>query len=580
LDLAGYEHAVRLYSMVLEISVHMASFPSKEIALGSYNYRTLGLGYANLGGLLMRIGIPYDSDEGRSLAAAITALMTGVAYKTSAEMANEVGPFPRWEANKESMRRILYNHAMSILSSENRVEGLSIQPYRPDIKLNEDEDDKNIVSNAIASRAYNIWCEGVLHGAPNGFRNAQTTLIAPTGTISFVMDCDTTGIEPDFGLVKHKSLAGGGHMKIVNQGVESALRCLGYDEDQISSVIKNIEYCGSVSGFAWKDCAHEAVFACANDIDPMGHVKMVAAVQPFLSGAVSKTINMPHESTVEDVSDVYMQSWKLGLKAVAIYRDGSKLTQPYASQKKKKDPVKEAVQKATKTFEEQMMEKASSNLFARRFTESMQGSTIKTQVLPNGHAAPNGNGREMLPWRREKGFTQKVKIDGQSVYLHVGEYEDGRPGEIFLELAKQGSTLRGMGNLFAISVSIGLQHGVPVREYIKNFLLTKFEPAGIVEGHKHIKMVSSIADYVARELAITYLHQYDLANDKNGLEESLVEVKREAVGDDGNRTFFPIGFALGSGRTGGVCPDCSNATLVQNGTCVSCSNCSYNTGCG
>jgi ribonucleoside-diphosphate reductase alpha chain len=270
---------------------------------------------------------------------------------------------------------------------------------------------------------------------------------------------------------------------------------------------------------------------------------------------------------------VYMQSWKLGLKAVALYRDGSKLTQPYASQEKK-DPVKEAVLKTTKDFDQAA--------FTEQWEKATKGSTIKTQVLPNGHASPNGNGRELLPWRREKGFTQKVKINGQSVYLHVGEYEDGRPGEIFLELAKQGSTLRGMGNLFAISVSIGLQHGVPVREYIKNFLHTKFEPAGIVEGHKHIKMVSSIADYVARELAITYLHQYDLASDKTGLGEGLMPhthaeptfVATASV-DGGVTGSFVYG-----GRTGGVCPECHNATLVQTGTCVSCSNCPYNEGCG
>jgi ribonucleoside-diphosphate reductase alpha chain len=557
--------------MVLEISVHMASFPSKEIALGSYNYRTLGLGYANLGGLLMRMGLAYDSDEGRGLAAGLTALMTGVAYKTSAEMADEVGPFPRWEANSQSMRRVLMNHRMALVAHRpEEFEGLTISPYLCVLRHTNDD---------LLKRSLKAW-DAVIEAA--SFRNAQVTLIAPTGTISFVMDADTTGIEPDFGLVKHKSMAGGGHMKIVNQGIPAALLVLGYIVNEINDLCAYVENYGKMP--VLKTDAHNRVFDCANDIDPMGHVKMVAAVQPFLSGAVSKTINMPHDATVEDVSNVYMQSWKLGLKAVALYRDGSKLTQPYASQKKK-DHVKEAVLKTAKTFEEQMMEKASSNLFARRFTEAMQGSTIKTQVLPNGHDAPNGNGREMLPWRREKGFTQKVKIDGQSVYLHVGEYEDGRPGEIFLELAKQGSTLRGMGNLFAISVSIGLQHGVPIREYIKNFLHTKFEPAGIVEGHKHIKMVSSIADYVARELAITYLKQYDLANDKNGLEENLVEVKREVVAGLDTLEMMgipvgPIGFALGSGPTGAVCPDCHNATLVRNGTCVSCNNCSYNTGCG
>jgi ribonucleoside-diphosphate reductase alpha chain len=509
-DVNRFCHAARIWTMVLDISVTMAAFPTKEFAQAANDYRTLGLGYADLGGLLMRMTYPYDSEEGRNTAAAVTALMHFQAYKTSNEMAEALAPFPRWEVNKQPMEDVIALHY-------NQIRGItSNHIWLKVVELNESID------------------------LERGFRNAQVTLLAPTGTISFVMDCDTTGIEPDYSLVKHKSLAGGGSMDIVNQGIEPTLYRLSYSPNEVNSIVEHVTRTGGLQDCDLLRKEHLPIFACANEIDPMGHVKMVAAVQPYLSGAVSKTINLPKEATVEDVSEVYLGAWRMGLKSVALYRDGSKLTQPLSS-----------VQKPTKTW----------------------NSTTRT--LPT---------REMLPWRRSRSYTQKVKIDGQSVYLHVGEYNDGRPGEIFLELAHQGSTLRAMGNLFAIAVSVGLQHGIPVEQYIKNFLHTKFEPAGIVEGHNHIKMVSSIADYIARELAITYCGRYDLANIKPdeainimGAAEVIASQMKEL-----SQKIGAIGFDLTSHShqiTGNFCPQCHNAALVKAGTCEYCRECSYNTGC-
>jgi len=522
-DYTTYEHAIGLFTVVLEISVYMASFPSREIAEGSYNYRTLGLGYANLGGLLMRLGVAYDSDYGRSIAAGLTSLMTGVAYCASAEMAKELGPFPKWSENADAMRRVLYNHTQASEKKPN-YNGLSITPP----PLN-----RYILDPELVERIDSIW-EQVLKA--ESFRNAQVTLIAPTGTISFVMDCDTTGVEPDFALVKHKNLAGGGTMEIVNQSIEPALRRLGMSQAFIITMMAHIKMHKSLQGWPWKDEPGEdeyhvaQVLATANEIDPMAHVKMVAAVQPFLSGAVSKTINMPNNSTVEDVELVYKEAHRLGLKAVALYRDGSKLTQPLAS------------------------------------------VTSKERELP--HKPKNGNGtpeRELLPWRRTHGFTQKVKIDGQSVYLRTGEYSDGRLGEIFVDLAHEGSTLRASFNMLAIAISIGLQHRVPVEQYVKNFLHAKFEPAGIVEGHPSIKFASSIVDYIAKELAITYCGRHDLANVQPvGLGEGNRGSERVIVHEGNNKSERILG---------DVCPECHNASLEVTGTCVQCRVCSYNTGC-
>jgi adenosylcobalamin-dependent ribonucleoside-diphosphate reductase len=528
-DYDGYEHAVRLWTIVLDISVQMASFPSKEIAQGSYNYRTLGLGYANLGGLLMQRGIPYNSKEGRALAAGLTALMTGISYKTSAEMAGEVGPFPRWEANQESMYRVLHNHRAAATGNKGEFQQLSITPYLA-----------GPANDRLQTRLDRVWAEVV---KCQSFRNAQVTLIAPTGTISFVMDCDTTGIEPDFALVKHKNLAGGGSMQITNQSVSIALKRLGYADGNIDRITKLMEH-GTPPSISGIKGEHLEVFECANTITPMAHVRMVAAVQPFLSGAVSKTINMPNNAQIEDVSTVYLESHRLGLKAVALYRDGSKLNQPL---------------------------------------QAAQLAYAAVPAKPNGHNPPfRAPIRELLPWRRDRTWLQKVKIDGNSVYLHVSEYEDGRPGEIFLELAHQGSTLRAMGNLFAIAVSIGLQHGIPIEQFIKNFLHTKFEPAGMVEGHAHIKMVSSIADYLARELAITYCDRMDLANVKPEAEQ-LVPTAAVIADTTSAELFSSESMTTVYARqmiTGDICPECNNATLRRTGTCVTCSNCSFNTGCG
>jgi ribonucleoside-diphosphate reductase alpha chain len=499
LDLDGLIHAVRLWTMVLDISVHMASFPSKEIALGSYNYRTLGLGYANLGGLLMRMALPYDSDEGRSLAAAITALIHFQSYKTSNEMAIEVGPFPRWEANKEPMHQVLLKHAEALKEISVRGE-----------------------ANRIGSFACTI-CDSIDYA--NGFRNAQVTNIAPTGTISFVMDCDTTGMEPDFALVKRKKLAGGGTMTIANQGIEPALLKLGYDI-MAARLAANSIIAGVSLTIAGIKPEHQPIFYCANEIDPMAHVDMLAAVQPFLSGAASKTINMPATATVKDVSNVYRHAWKLKVKAISLYRDGSKLTQPLSSAEIKTEVEHELKEEFIDTSDipeasEEWFKKAklrqglglsreqAAAIVANLETESQRNP--RTQLKSNGHdqihLAPQ---REMLPWRRTEGFTQKVKIGEKSIFLRVSEYPDGRPGEIFLDLDGEGSTLRAMANHLAIAISVGLQHGIPTGEYVKHLLHSRFEPSGYVEGHEQIKFVSSIADYIGKELAILYCGRDDL----------------------------------------------------------------------
>jgi ribonucleoside-diphosphate reductase alpha chain len=529
IDLAAFEHATRIWTVVLDISVTMASFPSREIALGSYNYRTLGLGYANLGGLLMRMAIPYDSDEGRALAAALTALMHFTAYRTSNEMAKELGPFPRWEANKEPMAIVLLNHHTELMEFEKKTVLF---------------DTVSLIVKRTKEVALSIE-------ANKGYRNAQVTLLAPTGTIHLIMDCDTSGIEPDFALVKDKNLAGGGTMKIVNQSVIVALKRLGY-VNMAEAESQFIAYGGSVLPFVKPE--HLTIFATANEIRPMAHVEMVAAVQPFLSGAVSKTINMPNNSTVEDVSHVYRRSWELGLKAVALYRDGCKLSQPLsASKPKPKDYVDwtgtgKAVVKTMKDVVNKIWNEPTSESSSEMFT--------KLSNLNRGQ-------HEYLPWRREKGYTQKAKIGDSTLFWRVSEYDDGRPGEVFIELAHEGSTLRAMANCVAIAISIGLQHGTPLEQLVDKFLHTKFEPDGIVEGHDKIKFASSIADLIAKDLAITYLGWDHLAHVAGTVEPVLRSV----------------GAAVTPRTTGDPCPDCG-ALLIRTGTCRTCPRCSYNEGCG
>ncbi|KQZ13163.1 ribonucleotide-diphosphate reductase subunit alpha [Mesorhizobium sp. Root554] len=584
IDIAAYEHTVRLWTMVLEISVMMAQFPSKEIAKLSYDYRTLGLGYANIGGLLMTSGIPYDSDEGRAICAALTAIMTGVAYATSAEMASELGAFADYDRNAVNMLRVMRNHRRAAYGEKDGYEKLAVNPVplvHADLKQAE-----------LGEHAKAAWDRAIELGEEHGYRNAQATVIAPTGTIGLVMDCDTTGIEPDFALVKFKKLAGGGYFKIINAAVPEALRTLGYSESQIAEIdayavghgnlnqapgvnpstlkakgftdekiaavnaalksafdIKfvfnqwtlgadwvketfgftdeqladfsfeilpaigfsrkeieaaNIHVCGAMTleGAPFLKVEHYPVFDCANPCGKIGkrylsvesHIRMMAAAQPFISGAISKTINMPNEATVEDAKSAYMLSWKLALKANALYRDGSKLSQPLnasliADEDDEEDEAVEALIAAPAAAKAvQVTEKIVERIVERLYRD-----------------------REKLPNRR-KGYTQKAIVGGHKVYLRTGEFDDGRLGEIFIDMHKEGAAFRAMMNNFAIAISLGLQYGVPLEEYVEAFTFTKFEPAGMVQGNDAIKNATSILDYVFRELAVSYAGRNDLAH--------------------------------------------------------------------
>ncbi|MBH9988261.1 MULTISPECIES: vitamin B12-dependent ribonucleotide reductase [Bartonella] len=581
-DLEAYEHSVRLWTIVLEISVMMAQFPSKEIAKRSYEYRTLGLGYANIGGLLMTSGIPYDSDKGRAICGALTAIMTGVAYATSAEMAKELGAFKGYKPNKDNMLRVIRNHRRAAYGETSGYEGLSVNPVA---LIAKDCPDQKMIE-----RARKAWDKALELGKLYGYRNAQATVVAPTGTIGLVMDCDTTGIEPDFALVKFKKLAGGGYFKIINRAVPEALRTLGYSESQIAEIeayavghgninqapainpttlkakgftdekievlneamksafdIKFVfnkwtlgeDFCKNVLnfteeqlddvsfemlpalGFSKKDieaanlhvCGamtlegaphlkqeHYPVFDCANACGKIGkrylsvesHIRMMAAAQPFISGAISKTINMPNDATVQDCANAYMLSWKLALKANALYRDGSKLSQPLNSSLIADDDDEDAV--------DNLIEQPAAARTAK-VTEKIVEKVVEKYV----HA------REKLPNRRQ-GYTQKAIVGGHKVYLRTGEFGDGRLGEIFIDMHKEGAAFRAMMNNFAIAISLGLQYGVPLEEYVDAFTFTKFEPAGMVQGNDAIKNATSILDYVFRELAVSYLGRYDLAH--------------------------------------------------------------------
>ncbi|MFC0191412.1 vitamin B12-dependent ribonucleotide reductase [Aureimonas pseudogalii] len=586
-DVDAYEHATRLWTIVLEISVLMAQFPSKEIAQRSFDYRTLGLGFANIGGLLMTAGIPYSSAEGRAICGALSAIMTGVSYATSAEMARELGPFPDYERNAESMGRVIRNHARAAHGLANGYEGLAVEP----VPL----DHSSLKDKRLSARAKAAWVQAQELGEKHGFRNAQVSVVAPTGTIGLVMDCDTTGIEPDFALVKFKKLAGGGYFKIINRAVPEALRSLGYSEAQLAEMeayavghgnlnqapavnpgslrakgfddeqiealnaalgqafdIKfvfnkwtlgeafcrdvlgisdeqlndmsfemlpflgfsrkdidaaNVHVCGAMTleGAPFLKSEHLAVFDCASPCGRIGkrslsvesHIRMMAASQPFISGAISKTINMPNDATVEDCNAAYMLSWKLALKANALYRDGSKLSQPLnASLLADDEDEDDVVQEAAEAL---MASPAPARAVevAERIVERIVEKVVRD--------------REKLPNRR-KGYTQKAIVGGHKVYLRTGEFDDGRIGEIFIDMHKEGAAFRAMMNNFAIAISLGLQFGVPLDEYVEAFTFTRFEPAGMVQGNEAIKNATSILDYVFRELAVSYLGRHDLAH--------------------------------------------------------------------
>jgi len=597
-EVAGFEYTVRLWTVVLEISVLMAQFPSREVARLSYDYRTLGLGFANLGSMLMVSGIAYDSEAARGIAGAISAIMTGTSYRTSAEMASQLGPFSKYEENKTHMLRVMHNHRAAAYDAMDAYEGLEIKPQGINAKYCPDY---------LLRAATKAWDDAVMLGEQFGYRNAQTTVIAPTGTIGLVMDCDTTGVEPDFALVKFKKLSGGGYFKIINQSVPQALRNLKYTEQEISDIVNyakghatldgapyinpaslaekgfngndlhkiesalaaafeigfvfnvytlgeeclqrlgfqpeqyhdfewsllealgftesqvqeaNIYVCGTmtIEGAPHLKAEHLPVFDCANKcgnigkrfIHHEGHIRMMAAVQPFISGAISKTINLPNEATVGEIADAYQLSWELGLKACALYRDGSKLSQPLSnkSDKKKKETATQA--------EEQEPAQGDSNLVdmskltvedlleeMNRRVQSSKDTALKRQLAMIVE-------RRSLPAKR-RGFTQKAKINGQALFLRTGEYADGTLGEIFIDMAKEGATMRSMLNCFAIAISIGLQYGVPLEEFVEKFVFTRFEPSGMVD-HPNIKTTTSIIDFIFRSLAYEYLGRNDLVH--------------------------------------------------------------------
>ena len=693
-NVEAFRHACRLWTITLEISVFMAQFPSVPVAQKSYEFRTLGLGYANLGSLLMVQGIPYDSLEGRAQAGALTALMHAASYATSAEMAAEVGPFPRYDINRDPMLRVVRNHRRAAYNAPaDQYEGLTITPvgidptHCPEYLLKAARED----------------CDRMLElGQKHGYRNAQVTVIAPTGTIGLSMDCDTTGIEPDFALVKFKKLAGGGYFKIINASIPPALKKLGYTEKQIEDIVRFCRGAGTIQGcpdinveslkakgftddmirtveaaipsafdisfvfnrytlgdepcrkhlkltdeelhrpgfdllaalgFSKEQIAaannyvcgtmtiegaphlkeeHYPVFDCANKCGRIGkrflsaesHIRMMAAAQPFISGALSKTINMPHEATIDDVKNAYQLSWQLMLKANALYRDGSKLSQPLNT-----------------------LADVPEDLLAAEQAHDAVRIAEKVVYRYIAH-------RRRLPDRRA-GYTQKARIGNHKVYIRTGEYADGTLGEIFLDMHKEGAAFRSMTNCFAIAISLGLQHGVPLEEFVDAFLFTRFEPNGMVQGNPHIKMTTSIIDYIFRELAITYLERYDLAqvnpedlrgdalheekDDEEDFEEEKLMEERVVEHDEPlhKSSFAPprserlhphienggtqvatlakvltngngngsqakedkIRLARLKGYEGDPCSECGQLTLIRSGACCKCDTCGASSGC-
>ncbi|MBN9412989.1 MAG: vitamin B12-dependent ribonucleotide reductase [Candidatus Paracaedimonas acanthamoebae] len=726
-DVEAYEHAVRIWTLVLEISVMMAQYPSQQIAQRSYDFRTLGLGYANLGGLLMAMGISYDSPQGRSIGGALAAIMTGKSYATSAEIASELGTFSQYPLNKEDMLRVMRNHRRAAYGENQGYENLKILPVALDHASCPLQD--------LSTSAKTAWDQALELGEKHGYRNAQTTCIAPTGTIGLVMDCDTTGVEPDFALVKFKKLVGGGYFKIINQMVPTALKKLGYTKNEIQDIVnyavgrgtledspsisfKSLktkgfneevleklktslisafdikfafnrwtlgeDFCKNILGFSDEQlnnnnfeilsalgfskedienannycCGtmtlegaphlkseHLPIFDCANPCGRLGkralstesHIHMMAAVQPFISGSISKTINMPNSASIEECNNAYLLSWRLALKCNALYRDGSKLSQPLNT--------------SLITDEEnaeEILDEVNSLTGANR-TKIMAERIVERVIERVTHR----NERYKLPARR-KGYTQKATVGGHKVYLRTGEYEDGRLGEIFIDLHKEGSAFRSLMNNFAMAISIGLQYGVPLDEFVDAFAFTRFEPSGLVTGNDAIKMATSILDYIFRELAISYLDRTDLAHSdprellpeslgeahermstgrqehqaiealssltsKGYIRNNLYVLKGKKENNRTNETSYlslegtsaleaesvgtlileksdvshahheenssstdknsKIATARLKGYEGDSCQECGNFTLVRNGTCMKCMTCGSTSGC-
>jgi len=675
-NVEAFEHACRIWTVVLEVSVLMAQFPSKEVAQLSYEFRTLGLGFANLGSVLMVSGIPYDSDKARAIAGSISAIMTGISYKTSAEMAGVLGTFKGYDLNKEDMMRVMRNHRYAAYNASENYENLEIKPMGIDQAL---------CPEYLLKAACNAWDGALQLGEQFGYRNAQATVIAPTGTIGLLMDCDTTGVEPDFALVKFKKLSGGGYFKIINQSIPLALKNLGYKDESIQAIVdyakgtgtlkgaphinfeslklkgfthEEVEHVDSIMaaafdisfafnvftlgeatmerlgysaehytepgfnllralGFSREEieaannhiCGtmtiegapqllekHYSVFDCANKcgkigeryIHQYGHVRMMGAVQPFISGAISKTINLPNEATVEDIEGCYMMSWQLGLKANALYRDGSKLSQPLST---KSDAKEEKEAPKHEWTSEEVLEAARSIIM--QSTDTIFKRQLSRVVE-----------RKKLPAKRD-GFTQKSKIGGQTIFVRTGEYEDGTLGEIFIDMHKEGASYRSLLNCFAIAVSIGLQYGVPLEEFADKFTFTRFEPSGPVD-HANIKFSTSIVDYVFRLLGFEYLNRTDLVHvapeDLSTLEKSTQDISTEATGN------YPVTEPIAESKEKKAqatrkataekyeivnatdaankslmgdappCPKCGHTT-IRNGTCYKCLNCGESLGC-
>jgi len=669
LNLETFDHAVRVFLIAQEILVDFSSYPTRQIAQNSHDFRPLGLGYANLGTLLMLKGVPYDSDQGRSMAGAITALMCGHAYGVSAQMAASKGPFARFPENREPMLRVMRMHQEAAYA------------------LNRDE-----CPEYLWRAACEAWDSAVELGEQHGYRNSQTTVLAPTGTIGLLMDCDTTGIEPDFSLVKFKKLAGGGYFKIVNQSVPQALTQLGYSEAQTQEIVayvsgtntllgaphinrSSLRECGleddvldriedaipgvfdlslafapwvlgketydqlgvdadrlsqpgfsllrhlgytenqiaeanehivgrmTVEGAPHLEKAHYAVFDCANRcgatgtryLTPMAHVRMMAAVQPFLSGAISKTVNLPNEAAVDDIGEIYEEAWKLGLKAIALYRDGCKASQPLSS--------RGGTSKSEEAEPEDETVASEAPVAPRR-----QPSVPPVSVHPEGR-------RVRLPKKRS-GFTQEALVGGHKVFLRTGEYEDGTLGEIFIDMHKEGAAFRSLMNCFAMAVSVGLQYGVPLETFVDQFTFTRFEPHGVVSGHPNIKFATSIVDYLFRVLGVEYLQRYDFAQVKPALAPTPIEdptgpnlVPASIPPDDSRATLLPgarpdpavkeAGSEAGGTEKANaegdihgalnaqleelmgdapVCDGCGHIT-VRNGACYKCLNCGNSMGC-
>ncbi|MDR2733819.1 MAG: adenosylcobalamin-dependent ribonucleoside-diphosphate reductase [Spirochaetota bacterium] len=643
-DAAAFAHAVRLWTMVLDVSVTMAGYPSKKMAELSWRFRTIGLGYANIGSLVMVMGLPYDSPRARAIAASITAIMHFGALACSAEMAGALGAFPGFAANREHILRVVRNHAAAA-HNQNTYTGLSIPPQG--IMANDAPPDLLRIARETADRA-------LAQGEQSGYRNAQVTALAPTGTIGLVMDCDTTGIEPDYALVKYKKLTGGGYFRIINQSLAPSLSRLGYTGGQIEEIFSYVkghgtlrgcaavsherllqkgfdqetldqleillpttfdisfvinpvvlgdEFCrtklgidsamlgaakGSVltalgfsraeidaandyvcgtmmlEGAPHLDPAHLPVFDTASRcgkrgtrlIRSEGHMLMMAAVQPFISGAISKTINLPYQASIADIKRIYLESWKLSLKAVAIYRDGSKLSQPLSALRE-------------------------GDLF-----EGLEDLNAQEQIVRAGERAMRRE-RHTLPARRG-GYTQKARLGGHSIYLRTGEYANGQLGEIFIDMHREGVAFRSFVNCFAIAVSLGLQFGVPLEEFVEAFVFTRFEPNGMVMGNDHLKMATSVVDYIFRDLAISYLGRYDLAHIAPDEKMAATDISRPqtraklsspAVSAQGADSRDAQDEALLRGYTGDICTYCGSLNMVRSGTCLKCMVCGNTSGC-